>query len=105
MRNLPIFGNATMGYYYVEAYIGTPEQKQTLILDTGSNLTIMPCVGCQQCRHHLNNNFDPNKSSSFKKIEQNSKFLNWKCKFFDDDQENCVFHQGYTEGSAYIGKQ
>lgn len=103
MRNMPIFGNATMGYYFVEAYVGTPEQKQSLILDTGSNLTIFPCTGCKKCRNHINANFDPRKSSTFKKVKKPTDFLNWKCQFFNQSKEECTFHQGYTEGSAYIG--
>ena len=59
IRNMTVFGNATLGYYYLEAYVGTPEQKQALILDTGSNLTIFPCQGCEKCRDHINKNFDP----------------------------------------------
>lgn len=104
IRNMTIFGNATLGYYYLEAYVGTPGQKQAMILDTGSNLTIFPCKGCQKCRDHVNSNFDPNKSSTFEKINKDSDFLGWKCKFFNDSKKECAFNQGYTEGSAYIGK-
>lgn len=103
MRNMTIFGNATLGYYYLEAFVGTPSQKQTLILDTGSNQTLFPCKGCKKCRNHLNRNFDPEKSSSFRKIHKNTDFLGWKCKFFNQAKNECAFHQGYTEGSAYIG--
>lgn len=104
IRNMTVFGNATLGYYYLEAYVGTPEQKQALILDTGSNLTIFPCKGCDKCRDHINSNFNPEASSTYEKVDQNTDFLGWKCKFFNDSKGECAFHQGYTEGSAYIGK-
>lgn len=104
IRNMTVFGNATLGYYYLEAYVGTPEQKQALILDTGSNLTIFPCKGCDKCRDHINLNFDPMSSSTFQKVGENTDFLGWKCQFFNQSKGECAFHQGYTEGSAYIGK-
>ena len=104
MRNMTIFGNATMGYYYVEAFVGSQEQRQSLILDTGSNLTIFPCNGCEKCRDHINKNFDPSKSSTYKKVEESTEFLNWKCQFYNHGKGECAFHQGYTEGSAYLGK-
>lgn len=105
MRNMTIFGNATLGYYYLEAFVGTPSQKQTLILDTGSNMTIFPCKGCKKCRNHLNKNFDPTSSDTFRPIHKNTDFLGWKCKFFNEAKNECAFHQGYTEGSAYIGNR
>lgn len=104
IRNMTVFGNATLGYYYLEAFVGTPEQKQALILDTGSNLTIFPCKGCEKCRDHINSDFDPEASSTFEKVTKDTDFLGWKCQFFNDSKGECAFHQGYTEGSAYIGR-
>lgn len=31
-----IFGNTTLGYYYVNLNIGDPPQRQSMVLDTGS---------------------------------------------------------------------
>lgn len=102
MRNITISGNATLGYYYVDAYIGTPPQKQALILDTGSNLTIFPCKGCTECRDHINHLFDPKKSKTFEKLKTAKKYIDWKCPFFSQSG-SCGFTQGYTEGSMYKG--
>ena len=38
-------GNTDLGYYYVTFSFGTPPQRQTLIVDTGSSKTIVPCKG------------------------------------------------------------
>ena len=43
---MTMFGNSTLGYYYIEAYVGKDQQKKALIFDTGSHMTIMPCKGC-----------------------------------------------------------
>ena len=102
IRNITLSGNATLGYYYIDAYIGTPPQKQALILDTGSNLTILPCKGCKECRNHINPMFDGSKSSTFKKLKTGDHFVGWKCPFFSTAGE-CGFTQGYTEGSMYKG--
>ncbi len=53
-RNITIHGNITLNYYYLDAYIGTPPQIQSLIIDTGSHMTIIPCEGCSICRDHQN---------------------------------------------------
>lgn len=102
IRNITLSGNSTIGYYFIDAYIGTPPQKQSLILDTGSNLTILPCKGCKECRSHINPMFDGSKSSTFKKLKTGDIFVGWKCPFFSTAGE-CGFSQGYTEGSMYKG--
>lgn len=38
-------GSTDLGYYYVTLFFGTPIQKQTLIVDTGSMTTTIPCSG------------------------------------------------------------
>lgn len=38
-------GNTELGYYYVSLFFGSPPQKQTLIVDTGSVTTTIPCTG------------------------------------------------------------
>ena len=102
LRNITLSGNATLGYYYIDAYIGTPPQKQALILDTGSNLTIIPCKGCKKCREHINPMYDSSKSSTFQRLRYGNDYIGWKCSFFSQDKE-CGFMQGYTEGSMYRG--
>ena len=38
--------------HFVAAYIGTPPQRQSLIIDTGSAMTILPCKACANCGKH-----------------------------------------------------
>ena len=61
-----IHGNSTsLNYYYLAAFFGSPPQKQSLIIDTGSSLTGIPCEKlCKKCGKHLNRYFDPVKSIS-----------------------------------------
>lgn len=40
-----LLGSFDLGYYYTNLFVGTPPQKQTVIVDTGSSLTAFPCSG------------------------------------------------------------
>ena len=66
----PIFGNSTyLNYYYVDLYIGEPSQKQSVIIDTGSHITAVPCLPhCKKCGKHLNEYYDMSKSNHSKII-------------------------------------
>jgi hypothetical protein len=45
---LPVYGNASLGYYYVNIYVGSPNpQPQSVIVDTGSGILALPCVNCK----------------------------------------------------------
>lgn len=101
LREVPIFGNSTLGYYYVEAYVGTPPQKKSLILDTGSHLTIIPCSRCLSCGKHQYGQFEPRDSRSFELARPGGKYFNWHCE--GEGMEMCRFSQGYSEGSTYEG--
>lgn len=102
-KYVPLFGNATLGYYYVEAYIGTPPQKKSLIVDTGSHLTIFPCEGCTKCKKdHLYKIFETSKSSTFSYIDPTETYFSWTCSQ-PAPGKRCFFEQGYTEGSVYSG--
>jgi len=54
--------------HYVEAYIGTPPQKASLVIDTGSATTVLPCSSCSNCGTHANKPFDPQLSTTVRTI-------------------------------------
>ena len=100
MRSFPIYGNSTLGYYYLDAFVGTPPQRRSLIMDTGSHLTIFPCSECTHCRGHLHPIFDTRSSSTFRNVNPDREYFDWRC---SRGSETCRFSQGYTEGSVYEG--
>lgn len=94
-------GNTTLGYYYLDILIGNPPQKQTLIVDTGSYMTVFPCKGCLKCGKHENLPFDSEKSETFEFLKPHGKYFNWTCE--NASKTRCHFQQTYVEGSEYMG--
>lgn len=63
-------GSIKEGYYTMQLYIGSRLQRESLILDTGSTLSVLTCVGCRDCGKHMNEYFDYTESSSFQLKEE-----------------------------------
>lgn len=85
---IPLFPG--YGTHYVYLYVGTPPQRQSVIVDTGSFITAFPCSECSQCGQHTDPYFDVKNSSTavIPKCLQNA---------------NCAISQTYTEGSTWHG--
>lgn len=65
MHETEMFGNISLGYYYIFLEIGTPAQKQSFIVDTGSQVFATPCMDCVDCgKQHISPRFDYNKSTT-----------------------------------------
>eukprot|EP01038_Epipyxis_sp_PR26KG_P007871 gene7871-10685_t len=79
----PLFPGYGTHYSYI--YVGTPPQRQSVIIDTGSHFTAFPCKGCSQCGQHTDSYWDPDNSTTV-----------IKCTAHD-----CVISQSYTEGSSW----
>ena len=75
------------GTHFSYVYVGTPPQRQSVIVDTGSHYTAFPCTGCSQCGQHTDAYWDL-KNSSTAKIS--------KC-----GKDPCSFGQSYSEGSSW----
>ena len=102
VRRTELFGNFTLAYYYTDIYIGTPPQKKSLIIDTGSQLTTFACKGCYECQDHLNGLFEPDRSSTYSEINDLDKHFGWTCNSLTS-KNRCEFLQSYAEGSQYVG--
>jgi hypothetical protein len=75
---VPLFQG--MGTHYAFLWIGTPAQRVSVIVDTGSHHTAFPCVGCK-CGKHMDPYWDPKKSNTSKIIDCSGK--------------KCFFQQSY----------
>jgi len=82
----PVFEG--LGTHYSFIWVGTPPQRVSVILDTGSHHTAFPCVGCN-CGKHMDALFDHSKSST--SVVKTCGAAGRKCKM----------KQSYTEGSSW----
>ena len=62
------------GTHYVDLWVGTPSQRQSVIVDTGSGVTAFPCSGCNNSGdgYHASPFFEEDTSSTFEKFDCHS---------------------------------
>lgn len=74
--------------HYAEIYLGIPAQRASVIVDTGSHMTALPCTSCQGCGDHTDPLFDMSKSTTVKYVA---------CHDFDScrscEQDRCYVSQ------------
>jgi len=85
------------GSHYVDLWVGTPPQRQTVIVDIGSDLTAFPCSGCVDCgeRNHIDPFFQESQSDTFEKLPCHE-CVKGKC-----TKNECRIDMMYHEGSSY----
>jgi len=98
-------GELLQGYgtHYVDLWVGTPPQRQTVIVDTGSGVTAFPCETCKDCGngYHSDAYFQESESSSFEKYTcDKCEWASCRNKGSDDD-EYCHLSVSYQEGSMW----
>ncbi len=75
------------GTHFSYVYVGTPSQRQSVIIDTGSHYTAFPCTGCSQCGQHTDSYWDVTNSSTA---------VIPRC-----GNDVCSISQSYSEGSSW----
>jgi hypothetical protein len=90
------------GTHYVDLWIGTPPQRQTVIVDTGSGITAFPCSGCANCGadYHVDQFFQEDQSSTFQKFGCNQ-CVGARCSNSGGANEYCHLSVSYQEGSMW----
>jgi hypothetical protein len=91
------------GTHYVDLWCGSPPQRQTVIVDTGSSVTSFPCSECEKCGvpdHHIDDLFEEGDSSTYKKSSCAS---NDQCSTRGTSckDESCKITMSYSEGSRW----
>lgn len=102
--NVTIPIHAEKGSHHAEIYIGSPPQRQTVILDTGSRVVAFPCKPCKKCGQHVNPYFDTSRSTTHRFSKCGSCLMQGisKCSLFGN---RCAMEQHYTEGSGWSGDE
>lgn len=92
-----LYGNVdSYAYYYVDLLVGTPPQRVSVIIDTGSGVTAFSCASCRHCGNHIDPAFDFAKSTTAKWIPCSG--CHGTCR-----NGHCSYSQSYTEGSSISG--
>jgi len=87
------------GTHFVYVYVGTPPQRVSVIVDTGSHYTAFPCSGCEGCGSHTDGYFDFEASSTAKLVACSD------CHVATCHRNQCIFSQSYSEGSSWEARE
>ena len=92
------------GTHYVDLWVGTPPQRQTAIVDTGSGITAFPCSLCSNCGydHHTDSAFVETNSSTFRPVACDKCSLG-PCGSLGHGglDDICIINMRYEEGSSW----
>lgn len=96
--NSPIYGGLSdFGYYFVDVLVGSPPQRMSAILDTGSEGLSVACSTCTSCgTSHMDPFFNPSASETFSRLPE--------CPASNLRNPECTFEKRYLEGSLLKGK-
>ena len=96
---IPLYGGLDdFGYYFADVSIGSPPQRMSVILDTGSEGLSVTCSTCSQCGSlHMDPFYNPAASESFD--DQNQCFARQNLR-----TPSCVYQKSYLEGSQLVGR-
>ena len=75
---VPVYGSDNLKYYFADLWVGTPAQKQSVIVDTGSDYLAFPCSYCAagNCGNHKDPVLDMSKDTAAKPMACQGTFEN-----------------------------
>jgi hypothetical protein len=91
------------GTHYADLWCGTPPQRQTVIVDTGSSVTAFPSSGCTGCGvpdYHIDKLFSEADSDTFEKLTCDE-CLKGHCSSSGSTGDECKISMSYQEGSSW----
>ncbi|XP_073384922.1 aspartic proteinase nepenthesin-1 isoform X3 [Physcomitrium patens] len=89
------------GEYLIDISFGSPPQKASVIVDTGSDLIWTQCLPCETCNAAASVIFDPVKSSTYDTVSCASNFCSSLP--FQSCTTSCKYDYMYGDGSSTSG--
>ncbi|ETV74515.1 hypothetical protein H257_11039 [Aphanomyces astaci] len=86
-----------IGTHYAEIYLGLPPQRASVIVDTGSHMTALPCSSCVDCGEHTDPPYDVSKSTTANYLTCAEYGHCYSC----ESNNHCRMTQSYAEGSMW----
>eukprot|EP01018_Ginkgo_biloba_P029539 Gb_22665 [translate_table: standard] len=101
--NEPVASGQTFGTgnYIIKTAYGTPAQSFYQIIDTGSDVTWIPCNRCSGCDSKASSPFDSSKSSSYRALACTSAQCLQVSRNRECVNSECNFKQAYGDGSMF----
>lgn len=97
-ESVKLYGNLDeYAYWFADLVVGTPPQRVSVILDTGSSVCAFPCDACTNCGKHIDPPFNRSESSSATPIGCSS-----DCPGTCTNNQ-CTYRVSYFEGSSIQG--
>ncbi len=91
------------GTHFSYLWVGTPPQRVSVIIDTGSRYTAFPCGECSKCGlEHTDKYWDENISTS--KVIPSCFVQHQQCQtgfVCEKEDDKCILKQAYQEGSSW----
>ena len=87
------------GAHYVDLWVGSPPQRQTAVVDTGTSATAFPCSECVNCGQHTDPPFDESKSQSFSVSTCSEEGETESCAFGTCSDQKCVVAHNFGSGN------
>ncbi|KAG0467349.1 hypothetical protein HPP92_018929 [Vanilla planifolia] len=91
------------GNYIVTIGLGTPSKDYSVVFDTGSDLTWVQCLPCQNCYSQRDPLFDPTQSSTFGYIPCSSSYCSNLAQPSCSTNSTCQYDVQYGDNSQTEG--
>ena len=98
LESVRLYGNLDeYAYWFVDMLVGSPPQRTSVIIDTGSSVSAFSCNTCSHCGTHIDTafNFTASLSASW---AQCSPECSGSCSV-----DKCLYKISYSEGSSLTG--
>jgi hypothetical protein len=92
--------------HYVDLYVGTPPQRQTVVVSTGAHATVFPCSFCDNCGRHTDPYFQERASMTYSVLTCDECSAGaCRADTTTEQQQHCTLGQSYQEGSVWAATE